>query len=44
MEKYRWEYDGLNNKIQQLEEREKKRKEQEARWIHAQNPDVLTNR
>jgi len=44
MEKYRREYDGLNNKIQQLEEREKKRKEQEARWIHAQNPDVLTNR
>jgi transposase-like protein len=44
MEKYRREYDGLNSKIQQLEEREKKRKEQEARWIHAQNPDVLSNR
>jgi hypothetical protein len=44
MEKYRREYDGLNNKIQQLEEREKKRKEQETRWIHAQNPDVLSNR
>ena len=44
MEKYRRDHDGLIKQIEQLEEREKKRKEQEARWIHAQNPDVLTNR
>jgi hypothetical protein len=31
-------------RIEQLEERERKRKEQENRWIHAQNPDVLSNK
>jgi len=42
--KYRRDYEGLLNKITQLEERERKRKEQETRWIHAQNPDILTNK
>ncbi len=44
VERYRRDYEGLVKQIEQLEEREKKRKEQEARWIHAQNPDILTNR
>ena len=44
VEKYRREHDGLLKRIEQLEERERKRKEQENRWIHAQNPDVLTNK
>ncbi len=43
VEKYRRDYEGLFKQIEQLEEREKKRKEQEARWIHAQHPDILTN-
>ena len=43
VEKYRRDYEGLFKHIEQLEEREKKRKEQEARWIHAQNPNILTN-
>ena len=42
--KYRSEYNGLITQIEQLEEREKKRKEQEIRWIHAQNPDIVSNR
>ena len=42
--KYRSEYNGLITQIEQLEEREKKRKEQETRWIHAQNPDIISNR
>ena len=44
VERYRRDHDGLLKQIEQLEEREKKRKEQETRWIHAQNPDILTNR
>ncbi len=43
VERYRRDYEGLFKQIEQLEEREKKRKEQEARWIHAQHPDILTN-
>jgi transposase-like protein len=43
VEKYRRDHDELVKQIEQLEEREKKRKEQEARWIHAQNPNILTN-
>ena len=39
VEKYRREYGNLSQKIEQLEEREKKRLEQEARWIQAQNPE-----
>jgi hypothetical protein len=39
VEKYRREYSNLLQKIEQLEEREKKRLEQEARWIQAQNPE-----
>ncbi|MGP8080672.1 MAG: hypothetical protein ACLPVI_09215 [Dehalococcoidales bacterium] len=42
--KYRRDYDDLIKQVEQLEEREKKRKEQETRWLHAQNPDILTNR
>jgi hypothetical protein len=42
--KYRSEHDALIAQIAQLEEREKKRKEQESRWLHAQNPGILTNR
>ena len=42
--KYRSEHDALITQIAQLEEREKKRKEQESRWLHAQNPGILTNR
>ena len=37
--KYRRDYEGLLKKIEQLEEGEKKRKEQETRWIQSQNPD-----
>ena len=43
-EKYRNEHDALVKQIELLEEREKKRKEQESRWLHAQNPGILTNR
>jgi hypothetical protein len=42
--KYRNEHDALIAQIAQLEDREKKRKEQETRWLHAQNPGILTNR
>ena len=42
--KYRNEHDALVKQIELLEEREKKRKEQESRWLHAQNPGILTNR
>jgi hypothetical protein len=42
--KYRQEHDGLVKQIEQLEEKERKRKEQETRWLHAQNPGILTNR
>ena len=42
--KYRQEYDGLVKQIEQLEEKERKRKEQETRWLQAQNPGILTNR
>ena len=42
--KYRAEHDALVAQIAQLEDREKKRKEQETRWLHAQNPGILTNR
>ena len=44
VEKYRRDHEGLLKRIEQLEERERKRKEQETRWIHAQNPDILTNK
>jgi len=33
---YRSEHDALVKQIELLEEREKKRKEQESRWLHAQ--------
>jgi hypothetical protein len=42
--KYRQQHDGLVKQIEQLEEKERKRKEQETRWLHAQNPGILTNR
>ena len=37
--KFRREHEGLLKQIEQLEESEKKRKEQETRWLQAQNPD-----
>ena len=39
VEKYRREHEDLLKQIEQLEEHEKKRKEQETRWLQAQNPD-----
>jgi hypothetical protein len=43
VEKYRHDYDNLFKQLQELEEREKKRKEQEVRWTNIQNPAVLPN-
>jgi hypothetical protein len=37
--KFRNEHEDLLQQIAQLEEREQKRKEQEARWLQAQNQD-----
>ena len=37
--KFRNEHEGLLQQIAQLEEREQKRKEQETRWLQAQNQD-----
>lgn len=42
--RYRHDYEELFMQIEQLEEREKKRREQEDRWLHAQNQDIPTNR
>lgn len=39
--KLRSEHEGLLKQITQLEEREQKRKEQEARWLQVQNHDNL---
>ena len=36
---FRHEHESLLKQIEQLEESEKKRKEQEIRWLQAQNPD-----
>ncbi len=44
LEKYRRDYERLFNQIEQLEERERKRNEQENRWIQVQHPDTLTNK
>ena len=38
---FRREHEGLLKQIAQLEESEKKRKEQEARWLQAQNQDTI---
>jgi hypothetical protein len=38
--KFRCEHEGLLKQITQLEENEKKRKEQETRWLQVQNPDT----
>jgi hypothetical protein len=37
-------YDSSQAQIEELKAREQKRKEQEARWLQAQNPGVLTYR
>ena len=37
---FRREHEGLLQQIAQLEESEKKRKEQETRWLQEQNPDT----
>jgi uncharacterized membrane protein len=42
--KYRADYENLAKQLEQMLEREKKRKEQETRWLYAQNPDILTHR
>jgi transposase len=40
--KLRNNYDALLQQVEQLQAREQKRKEQEARWIHAQSPGIIT--
>jgi hypothetical protein len=35
-------YDALLQQVEQLQEHEQKRKEQEARWIHAQSPGIVS--
>jgi len=35
-------YDALLQQVEQLQAREQKRREQEARWIHAQSPGIIT--
>jgi len=42
--KFRREHEALLQQIAQMEESEKKRKEQETRWLQTQNPDNLTGR
>lgn len=41
--RYRHDYEELFKQIGQLEEREKKRREQEDRWLHAQHGDNQNN-
>lgn len=36
-------YDTLLQQVEQLQAREQKRKEQEARWIHVQSPGIITD-
>jgi hypothetical protein len=40
--KLRKSYDAMLQQVEQLQAREQKRKEQEARWIHAQSPGIIT--
>jgi predicted DNA-binding transcriptional regulator YafY len=40
--KIRKSYDALLQQVEQLQTHEQKRKEQEARWIHAQPPGIIT--
>jgi hypothetical protein len=42
--KTRKSYDTLLQQVEQLQIREQKRKEQEARWIHAQSPGIVTDK
>jgi hypothetical protein len=42
--KTRKSYDALLQQVEQLQIREQKRKEQEARWIHAQSPGIVTDK
>jgi len=42
--KTRKSYDALLQQVEQLQIREQKRKEQEARWIHAQSPGIITDK
>jgi hypothetical protein len=42
--KTRKSYDALLQQVEQLQMREQKRKEQEARWIHAQSPGIVTDK
>jgi hypothetical protein len=36
-------YDAVLQQVEQLQAREQKRREQEARWIHAQAPGIMTS-
>lgn len=42
--KIRKNYESVLQQVEQLQIREQKRKEQEARWIHAQSPGVVTDK
>jgi hypothetical protein len=41
-ERYRHDYEGLLQQIEELEQNEKKRKEQEARWVQSQHSGTIT--
>ncbi|HEX9896968.1 MAG TPA: helix-turn-helix domain-containing protein [Dehalococcoidales bacterium] len=42
--KIRKSHDALLQQVEQLQSREQKRKEQEARWIHAQSPGIVADK
>ncbi len=44
VEKYRRDHEKLLNQVEQLEQTEKKRKEQETRWSMLQHPDEATGK
>jgi hypothetical protein len=43
MEQYKRRYEEALKEVEELKLKEQKRREQEARWIHAQNPGIITN-
>ena len=43
-EKYRHDYERMLNQVEQLEQTEKKRKEQETRWSMLQHPNTATGK
>lgn len=42
LERYRTQYQEAIEEIERLKQKEEKRREQEARWFRAQNPDVIS--